>query len=561
MSKFLTNINLTQNELQNAVVQNLATAPATPKKGQIYTHSSNNVINFYDGSNWLTFATTSLKLSAFAATSSAELAGIISDETGTGSLVFATSPTFSTSLLTDSSTIAVFNTTATTVNAFGAATSLNLGASTGNTTINNNLIVTGNFTVNGTTTTVNSTTITVDDPIFVLGGDTAPTTDDNLDRGIEFRYHTGSAARIGFFGYDDSTGKFIFIPNATDTDGVISGTKGTIDANLEWADVLNKPDYTTTVTLTGDVTGTANVSGGTVSISTTIAANSVALGTDTTGDYVATVGAGTPSTQSGSSGLTISGTGEGSAVTIAHAETSSVTDLTASGRTYVTGLTFDTFGHVTAVTTGTETVTNTDTTYDISAVSTTGGAFLRLTAGGSGSGTDDVKFAGGGGISISQTDASTITISSTGVNDGTLTAAATTAGSTNTAVSLNFSTTYSANTATNTTINAVVGPALSALATIMTGATSGFLTKTGADTYALDTNTYTKKYSVQIGNGSDNSISVAHNLNTRAVQVTVYDSTTFEVVYPDVTNTTVNACTIAFAVAPTSNQYTVVVIG
>ena len=40
-----------------------------------------------------TVALTSNKLSAFAKTSSAELAGVISDETGSGSLVFATSPT------------------------------------------------------------------------------------------------------------------------------------------------------------------------------------------------------------------------------------------------------------------------------------------------------------------------------------------------------------------------------------------------------------------------------------------------------------------------------------
>ena len=44
----------------------------------------------------------------------------------------------------------------------------------------------GNLQVDGTTTTVNSTTITVDDPIIVLGGDTAPTTDDGKDRGVEF---------------------------------------------------------------------------------------------------------------------------------------------------------------------------------------------------------------------------------------------------------------------------------------------------------------------------------------------------------------------------------------
>ena len=47
-----------------------------------------------------TLATTSDKLNAFASTSSSELSGTISDETGSGSLVFATSPTFTTQLTT-----------------------------------------------------------------------------------------------------------------------------------------------------------------------------------------------------------------------------------------------------------------------------------------------------------------------------------------------------------------------------------------------------------------------------------------------------------------------------
>lgn len=46
-----------------------------------------------------TVATTSNKLSAFAATTSAELAGVISDETGSGALVFANTPTFVTPVL------------------------------------------------------------------------------------------------------------------------------------------------------------------------------------------------------------------------------------------------------------------------------------------------------------------------------------------------------------------------------------------------------------------------------------------------------------------------------
>ena len=97
-----------------------------------------------------------------------------------------------------------------------------------NVTVGNNLTVTGNLTVNGTTTTVNSTTTTVDDPVFTLGGDSAPGSDDNKDRGIEFRYHNGSTAKVGFFGFDDSTSKFTFIADATNTSEVFSGSAGDV---------------------------------------------------------------------------------------------------------------------------------------------------------------------------------------------------------------------------------------------------------------------------------------------------------------------------------------------
>ena len=98
-----------------------------------------------------------------------------------------------------------------------------------NVTIGNNLTVDGNLTINGTTTTVNSTTVTVDDPIFVVGGDSAPGSDDNKDRGMEFRWHDGSSAKLGFFGFDDSTGKFTFVAEGTDSGSIISGTKGNLD--------------------------------------------------------------------------------------------------------------------------------------------------------------------------------------------------------------------------------------------------------------------------------------------------------------------------------------------
>jgi hypothetical protein len=88
-------------------------------------------------------ASTANKLSDFAATTSAELAGVISDETGTGALVFANTPTLVTP---------------------------NIGAATGT-----SLVLSGDLTVNGTTTTVNSTTVTIDDKNLELGAVTSPT--------------------------------------------------------------------------------------------------------------------------------------------------------------------------------------------------------------------------------------------------------------------------------------------------------------------------------------------------------------------------------------------------
>jgi hypothetical protein len=170
----------------------------------------------------------------------------------------------------------------------GTLTSL---AVSGAGSIGGDLTVTGNLTVNGSTTTTNSTTVTVDDPIFTLGGDTAPGSDDNKDRGIEFRWHNGAAAKVGFFGFDDSTGKFTFIPDGTNTSEVFSGTIGEIDAQVDWSNVLNKPDPVVTVTLTGDITGTANatltdLASGTITVATSVASS---ISTDVSGSLTGDV--------------------------------------------------------------------------------------------------------------------------------------------------------------------------------------------------------------------------------------------------------------------------------
>jgi len=93
----------------------------------------------------------------------------------------------------------------------------------------NKVHIQGDLQVDGTTTTVESTTVTINDPIFTLGGAGNAGSDDNKDRGIEFKYHTGSAAKVGFFGMDDSDYKFKFIPDASNSSEVFSGSLGSAE--------------------------------------------------------------------------------------------------------------------------------------------------------------------------------------------------------------------------------------------------------------------------------------------------------------------------------------------
>jgi len=51
--KYLNNVDLTKNELQNAVIQVLATAPSGAVEGQVYYDSTDDVIKFYNGTAWV----------------------------------------------------------------------------------------------------------------------------------------------------------------------------------------------------------------------------------------------------------------------------------------------------------------------------------------------------------------------------------------------------------------------------------------------------------------------------------------------------------------------------
>lgn len=95
---------------------------------------------------------------------------------------------------------------------------------------------------------------------------------------------------------------------------------GTIDLNV------NDP----TISLTGDVTGSATMTNlGNVSIAATVAANSVALGTDTTGNYIAAVSAGT--------GISVSGSGEGATSTVSIGQAVGTSDNVEFGNLVLSG--------------------------------------------------------------------------------------------------------------------------------------------------------------------------------------------------------------------------------
>lgn len=88
--------------------------------------------------------------------------------------------------------------------------SINLGNG-----LTDNVVISGNLTVQGTTTTVESTTVTIDDPVIALADNTTSNTSDGLDRGVRFKWGTGSAVATGFFGFDIQTERFVFRKDET----------------------------------------------------------------------------------------------------------------------------------------------------------------------------------------------------------------------------------------------------------------------------------------------------------------------------------------------------------
>lgn len=160
------------------------------------------------------------------------------------------------------------------------------------------VIIQGDLQVKGTTTTINSTTVEIGDLNLTLAKDATTSAEAN-GGGITI---AGANATFNYASTGDK-----WVANKPIDANIIGDLTGN-------ADTATKLQTARTIELTGDVTGSASFDGSAnASIAVTIAANSVALGTDTTGDYVQSLVAGT--------GISLANnSGEGATPTITNAD-------------------------------------------------------------------------------------------------------------------------------------------------------------------------------------------------------------------------------------------------
>lgn len=392
--------------------------------------------------------------------------------------------------------------------------------------------------------------------------------------GISVTYNDGSSSlTIENTGVVSVVGTTNEVDVSASAGNVTISLPSTINANTTGnAATATALETARTISLGGDLSGSASFNGTSdITISATVQPDSVALGTDTTGDYVASATAG--------DGISITGSGEGAALTIANtgvlsvAGTNNEITVSASVGNVTIGLPDNVTVSGDLVVDGNLTVSG-STTYLNTATLTVEDNIVLLNSNATGSAVADA------GIEVERGDDPNASFFWDESEDK-WTA---NNGSTSTAVSLEGHT-HSASAITDFTeaVQDVVGTfvtdsgtidftyndagdSLSASVILATSnsylsTASGLAVDKGALETALIADNFTKKASANVGNGSATSFAITHNLNSRDVVVNVYDNATYDTVETDVVRTDANTVTVSFTVAPTNNAYRVVIIG
>lgn len=165
--------------------------------------------------------------------SSSNLAAAVTDETGSGALVFATSPTLVTPTLGAASATSIEVSGSVNVGTALSAPTVKTATvqhsngtqaatidTSGNITASQNLTVSGNLYVNGSTTQVNTSSMTVEDRTIELGqvDGSTPSSATTWDLGVLFNYNASGAKKSAVI-WEHADGRFKFGSQVSDGGG------------------------------------------------------------------------------------------------------------------------------------------------------------------------------------------------------------------------------------------------------------------------------------------------------------------------------------------------------
>jgi len=381
---FLNNITLNNNEIQNVKLHNTANIPS-PSSGHIYFDTDDNIAKYWDGSAWidivsntndfltgLSFNTSDGVLTATIQNQSnvtVDLDGryaLASDipativESVTGDTYITNSGTAADVVLNHDDTSRT-DTTSTDAPTYGgtfeAVTSVTTNTQGHVTAIDVSTVTipaSDNTTYNISVGAGGANSSTIDLNAGGSGSGTDSITVQGTANGVKVT-ESGDVITIGL--QDNIT-----------VDGLTVNNNVLISGNLEVVGTVTTVNETVKVVENNTIEfeGTTDnefeikLTGGDPTADHTVslpnASGTIAL-LDDINDATLTV--------QGSNGLTGSGTftandADATTITISHADTSSQASVDNSGRTYIQDITLDTYGHITGITSATETVVNTD---------------------------------------------------------------------------------------------------------------------------------------------------------------------------------------------------------